>query len=137
MTIPPTLPTFAASRPPDIPSERARNQDGFQPALHTWQDQLKGAVVVLGTAAIGLGLGVYGGLGNGPLAGAAGALAGAAGGATLGCQLPGRYLLGGAVVGVLAGGILAASFGHPVLAAVLGISGATLPYAIMQSYFQS
>ncbi|MCE7873988.1 hypothetical protein DYH09_26950 [bacterium CPR1] len=104
-------------------------------ATGTTGDKVKGALVVLGTAAIGLGLGVYAGLSTGILAGLAGAVAGACGGTAIAAHSPGQKMKLGALAGALTGAILGASYSSPILASVMGMSGATLPYAGILAVF--
>jgi hypothetical protein len=98
-------------------------------------DKVKGALAVLGLAAVGMGLGIYAGLNTGALAGLAGAVAGACGGASIAAHSPGQNLKLGALAGALTGAILGASYSSPVLASVMGMSGATLPYAGILAVF--
>ncbi len=104
-------------------------------ATGTTGDKLKGALVVLGLGAVGMGLGIYAGLSTGALAGVAGAVAGACGGASIAAHSPGQNLKLGALAGALTGAILGASYSSPILASVMGMSGATLPYAGILAVF--
>ncbi|MCA9794546.1 MAG: hypothetical protein KC910_22215 [Candidatus Eremiobacteraeota bacterium] len=119
-------PRPAASQP-QIPQESfTRSNSG---------EKIKQAAVLGGIGLIGAGLGAYAGMGTGIFAGLAGIVAGASGGAVAAAYLPGEKIKLGAIAGAIGGGLLGASLGHPALAAVMGLAGATLPVGGFMAIF--